>query len=90
MANQVMLVHFTVDVQKRNVEFVIPADVKRAFKWKNRSEVGLLIFSEAGECLYCGHQEIKSGVSIYGPDVKSFAKKGKRLHVYAFRWPSKG
>ena len=52
MANRLMTMHFTVDVQAKNPQFVIPAYVKAAFNWTDKDEVGLLIFDEDGECLF--------------------------------------
>jgi hypothetical protein len=83
-----MTLHFTVKVQERDQQFVIPTYVKSAFGWEDKSQVGLLIFDEGGDCLFCGPKNIMSGESIYGSDIRAFAKTGERLHVYAFRWPS--
>jgi hypothetical protein len=88
MPSEIMTVEFTTTLHNNAVRFVIPKQVLLAFNWKNGDEVGLLIFSEDGECRFCGKHTMMSGPEIYGPDVRSCFKPGERIHVYAFRYPS--
>ena len=89
MPNQVMTVHFTITVQKHRPQFVIPAHVRSAFGWpvSGREQVGLLIFSEDGECRFCGPKTMMSGPEIYGVDIGACVSPGERIHVYAFQYP---
>jgi hypothetical protein len=77
---------FNARVHKNARRFVVPIEVRANFHWTTMNRVGLLIFSDEGECRFCGVQTLKSGPEVYGIDMKCLIS-GERIYVHAFQPP---
>jgi hypothetical protein len=86
MPNQIFTVSFAATVHASGAHFVVPVHVRKAFDWHDLDRVGLVIFSENGDCQFCGDdQTLRSGPEVYDRIEMKGLKPKARIHVVAFR-----
>jgi hypothetical protein len=80
---KIISVTFEIDVQKKAPQFSVPKEVCNILGVQGEDELALVVQDTAGTVLFDGSKLLKSGVEIYGADIRSAIKPGQRIRVEA-------